>query len=110
MLGSKSVPPAISIASGPSPARMRAASATVFGARYSNQGSASCGAHDQASELPVRSVAAPGGRHDDRLGIRHRRKMRGAPLARFSLIFLFQCLQTLSGVMGSSSMRTPTAS
>ncbi len=38
MFGSRSVPPAISIAFGPSPARMRAASATVCGARCSNQG------------------------------------------------------------------------
>ncbi len=39
MFGSRSVPPAISIAFGPSPARTRVASASVFGARYSNQGS-----------------------------------------------------------------------
>src|SRR5690349_24610026 len=41
MFGRRSVPPATSIARGPSPARIFAASATVRGARYSNHGSLS---------------------------------------------------------------------
>src|ERR1700741_2920976 len=41
MLGSRSVPPAMSIARGPSPARIFAASATERGARCSNHGSLS---------------------------------------------------------------------
>src|SRR5918992_1232363 len=41
MFGSRSVPPAISMARGPSPARIFAASATERGARCSNHGSLS---------------------------------------------------------------------
>src|SRR5262245_26872672 len=41
MFGSRSVPPAMSIARGPSPARIFAASATLRGARCSNHGSLS---------------------------------------------------------------------
>src|SRR2546425_66047 len=60
MLGSRSVPPAMSIASGPSPARMRAASAMERGARYSNHGS-------RIILLDLLAVAAfPGRRHVER--------------------------------------------
>src|SRR3954466_8872274 len=41
MLGSRSVPPAMSMACGPSPARIFAASATERGARWSTHGSRS---------------------------------------------------------------------
>src|SRR3989475_12173167 len=59
MFGSRSVPPAMSIASGPSPARMRAASAMERGARYSNHGS-------RIILLDLLAVAAfPGRRNGD---------------------------------------------
>src|SRR5260221_4366143 len=72
MLGSRSVPPAISIAAGPSPARIFAASATVRGARKSNHGS-------RIIALGLLAVAAfPGRRDINRLRVRDGRELLGA--------------------------------
>src|SRR5262245_34546317 len=87
MLGSRSVPPAMSIARGPSPARIFAASATERGARCSNHGSRSIA-------LGLLAVAAFPGRQDElRLGVRHGRKTLGPDAPVFSL----QRLQDLVG-------------
>ena len=83
MFGSRSVPPAMSIASGPSPARMRAASAMERGARYSNHGS-------RIILLDLLAVAAfPGRRHDERFRVGHRRKVFGTYSCFFPFPFLF---------------------
>src|SRR5260370_41820304 len=72
MLGSRSVTPAISIAAGPSPARICAASATVRGARKSNHGS-------RIIALGLLAVAALPGRRDiNRLRVRDGRELLGA--------------------------------
>src|SRR5512132_2749110 len=68
MLGSRSVPPAISIAAGPSPARIFAASPSERGERYSNHGSRSIA-------LGLVCVAAfPRRQHEQGLRVRHRRE------------------------------------
>src|SRR3954463_15995803 len=58
MLGNRSVPPAMSMARGPSPARIFAASATERGARCSNHGSLSIA-------LELVAVATLPGRQDE---------------------------------------------
>src|SRR5947208_9692015 len=89
MFGSRSVPPAMSIASGPSPARMRAASPMERGARNSNHGS-------RIILLDLLAVAAfPGRRHDERLRIRDRRKVLRTYSCFFSFAFLLQRLENL---------------
>src|SRR5205807_6985478 len=89
MFGSRSVPPAITMASGPSPARMRAASPRERGARYSNHGS-------RIMLLDLLAVAAfPGRRHDERLRVGHRREVLRADARRFALSLQLQCLQNL---------------
>src|SRR5689334_12200537 len=85
MFGTRSVPPAISIARGPSPARIFAASATERGARYSNHGS-------RSMALRLVAVAAfPGRQHERRLGIRHGGKAAWADAP----VFLVQGAQHL---------------
>src|SRR5947208_8516628 len=89
MFGSRSVPPAMSIASGPSPARMRAASPMERGARNSNHGS-------RIILLDLLAVAAfPGRRHDERFRVGDRREMVWANSRFFSFPFLFQRPQNL---------------
>src|SRR5437016_9032753 len=89
MFGSRSVPPAMSMASGPSPARMRAASPTERGARYSNHGS-------RIILLDLLAVAAfPRRRHDERLRVGDRREVLGAYPRFFTFAFLLQRLENL---------------
>src|SRR3954451_20639591 len=84
MFGRRSVPPAISAAFAPSPARICAASASVSGARYSNHGS-------RIIALRLLAIAAfPRRRHDDRRGIRHRREMLGTPARRLARLLELQ--------------------
>src|SRR3989442_3906053 len=83
MFGSRSVPPAMSMASGPSPARMRAASPMERGARYSNHGS-------RIILLDLLAVAAfPGRRHDERFRVGDRREVVGTYSRFFAFLFLF---------------------
>src|SRR5438094_6239124 len=83
ILGSRSVPPAMSIASGPSPARMRAASPMERGARYSNHGS-------RIMLLDLLAVAAfPGRRHDERFRVGDRLEVVGTYSRFFAFLFLF---------------------
>src|SRR2546426_473236 len=83
MFGSRSVPPAMSMASGPSPARMRAASPMERGARYSNHGS-------RIILLDLLAVAAfPGRRHDERFRVGDRREVVRANSRFFAFLFLF---------------------
>src|SRR5688572_30501235 len=85
MFGSRSVPPAISIARGPSPASMFAASATERGARCSNHGSLSIA-------LGLLAVAFfPRRQYERGLGVRHGREAFGAD----PLVFLLQGSQYL---------------
>src|SRR4051812_13801398 len=85
MFGTRSVPPAISIARGPSPARIFAASATERGARCSNHGSRSIA-------LGLLAVAVfPRRQHERGFGVRHRREGRGPA----SLVFLMKGPQHL---------------
>src|SRR2546427_4675599 len=89
ILGSRSVPPAMSIASGPSPARMRAASAMERGARYSNHGS-------RIILLDLLAVAAfPWRRHDERFRVGDCRKVFGTYSCFFTFAFLLQRLENL---------------
>src|SRR5262245_29323515 len=83
MFGKRSVPPATSIAFGPSPARIVAASATVRGRRYSNHGSRSIA-------LLVVAVAAFPGRQDER---GRRIRNRGEALRTHALVLVLQGLQ-----------------
>src|SRR6266849_7036828 len=83
ILGSRSVPPAMSMACGPSPARIRAASLMERGARNSNHGS-------RIILLDLLAVAAfPGRRHDERFRVGHLRKMLRANSRFFAFPFLF---------------------
>src|SRR5438309_5728477 len=83
MFGSRSVPPAMSIASGPSPARMRAASPMERGARNSNHGS-------RIILLDLLAVAAfPGRGHDERFRVGDRREVVGTYSRFFAFLFLF---------------------
>src|SRR5438270_8991407 len=78
MLGRRSVPPAISAALAPSPARMRAASPSVRGARYSNHGS-------RIIALYLLAIAPfPGRRHDERCRVGHRGEMLRADAPGFA--------------------------
>src|SRR6185436_1095968 len=78
MFGSRSVPPAISIARGPSPARIFAASAIERGARCSNHGSLSIA-------LGLVAVAVFPRRQDEgRLRIRNHRERFGTDALRFA--------------------------
>src|SRR5574339_1034727 len=85
VLGSRSVPPAISIARGPSPARIFAASATKRGARCSNHGRLSIA-------LGLLAVAVfPRRQHERRLGVWDRREA----FRSHSLVRLLQSPQDL---------------
>src|SRR6185503_18984958 len=87
MFGSRSVPPAMSIARVPSPARIFAASATERGARCSNHGSLSIA-------LGLLAVALFPRRQDEGgLGVRNGREAFGAD----PLVFLLQGSQHLVG-------------
>src|SRR6267142_6547940 len=89
MFGSRSVPPAMSMACGPSPARIRAASPMERGARNSNHGS-------RIILLDLLAVAAfPGRRHDERFRVGDCREVVGADARRFSLGLQLQRLQNL---------------
>src|SRR5882672_9593684 len=89
MFGSRSVPPAMSMASGPSPARIRAASPMERGARNSNHGS-------RIILLDLLAVAAfPGRRHDERFRVGDCRKVVGTYSWFFSFSFLLQRLENL---------------
>src|SRR3977135_1075664 len=89
MFGSRSVPPAMSMAYGPSPARIRAASPMERGARNSNHGR-------RIILLDLLAVAAfPGRRHDERFRVGHRREVVGADARRFSLSLQLQRPQNL---------------
>src|SRR5436853_4630273 len=83
ILGSRSVPPAMSMACGPSPARILAASPMERGARYSNHGS-------RIMLLDLLAVAAfPGRRHDERFRVGDRREVVGTYSRFFAFLFLF---------------------
>src|SRR6185503_381605 len=87
MFGSRSVPPAMSIACGPSPARIFAASASVRGARCSNHGSRSIA-------LGLLAVAAfPGRQYEHGLRVRN----RGEAFRPDALRLALQRLQDLVG-------------
>src|SRR6185369_2633549 len=93
MFGSRSVPPATSIAAGPSPARICAASTTEVGARYSNHGSRSTLA---SLFLALFAVAALGRRRDvNRLGIGNRREALRTDAGILACGFQFQGPQNL---------------